>query len=143
MTEQDKRAIAVTQLSDAIAAVADAGPLRHAHVVSARVERDGGFTNVQAVIFTESPDLGAIIAARLNEPTTAERAGLPPNPPFLDGDHDLVSEGAGLGVESMTIEQLNERANLLASEMDANDEENRAYQREIDKIYARIDATKS
>lgn len=46
-------------------------------------------------------------------------------------------------IESMTIEQLNDRANLLASEMDANDEENRAYQGEIDKIYARIDAWKS
>ncbi|RQR11330.1 hypothetical protein DF026_17155 [Burkholderia stagnalis] len=43
----------------------------------------------------------------------------------------------------MTIAQLNERANLLASEMDANDEENRVYQSEIDKIYARIDALKS
>ncbi len=46
-------------------------------------------------------------------------------------------------IESMTIEQLKERAALLASEMDANDEENRAYQSEIDKIYARIDAQKS
>ncbi|WP_156443851.1 hypothetical protein [Burkholderia savannae] len=97
MTEQDKQAIAVTQLSEAIAAVADAGPLRHANVVSIRVERDGGFTNVQAVIFTESPDLGAIMAARLNEPTTAERAGLPPNPPFLDAAQYLLSEGARLG----------------------------------------------
>nr|WP_223964834.1 hypothetical protein [Burkholderia diffusa] len=98
MTEQDKRAIAVTQLSEAIAAVADAGPLRHANVVSVRVERDGGFTNVQAVIFTESPDLGAIMAARLNEPTTAERAGLPPDTPFLDEAQYLLSEDARLGV---------------------------------------------
>nr|WP_160327497.1 hypothetical protein [Burkholderia ambifaria] len=46
-------------------------------------------------------------------------------------------------IEGMTIAQLNERANLLASEMDANDEENRVYQSEIDKIYARIDLLKS
>lgn len=46
-------------------------------------------------------------------------------------------------IERMTVEQLKERANLLASEMDANDEENRVYQSEIDKIYARIDALKS
>lgn len=48
-----------------------------------------------------------------------------------------------LSIENMTIEQLNARADLLSSEMDANDEENRAYQSEIDKIYARIDAMKS
>ncbi|WP_198172416.1 hypothetical protein [Burkholderia pseudomallei] len=46
-------------------------------------------------------------------------------------------------IESMTIEQLSERASLLASEMDANDEENRAHQSEIDKIYARIDELRS
>lgn len=46
-------------------------------------------------------------------------------------------------IESMTIEQLNERADLLASEMDANDEENRVYQSELDRIYARIDSLKS
>lgn len=93
MTERDKQDAAITKLSEAICAVAEAGPLRHANVVCVRVERDGGFTNVQAVIFTESPDLGAIMAARLGEPTMAERLGLPPNPPVLDEAQCLLSEG--------------------------------------------------
>ncbi|MCW3587417.1 hypothetical protein [Burkholderia cenocepacia] len=37
-------------------------------------------------------------------------------------------------------EQLMERINLLSSEIDANEEENRAMQAEIDSLYARIDA---
>lgn len=97
MTERSNTAAAALQLGEAIAAVTEAGPLRHANVVSVRIERDGGFTNVQAVIFTESADLGAVMAARLCEPTTAERAGLPPPPPIIDEAQYLLSEGRRLG----------------------------------------------
>ncbi|MCA8050899.1 hypothetical protein [Burkholderia arboris] len=50
---------------------------------------------------------------------------------------------AHLTIEEMTVEQLNARADLLSSEMDANDDENVAYQNEINAIYARIDVMKS
>jgi len=56
---------------------------------------------------------------------------------------EFIKGYAPLSIENMTMDQLNGRVHLLASEMDANDEENRAYQSEIDKIYARIDAMKS
>jgi hypothetical protein len=46
-------------------------------------------------------------------------------------------------IEDMTIDQLHARLDLLSSEMDANEEESRAYQIEIKKICARIDAMKS
>lgn len=46
-------------------------------------------------------------------------------------------------IDTMTPEQLTERANVLVSEMDANDEENRVMQAELDSIYAKIDALKS
>ena len=88
---------AAAKLTEAVAAVAKAGPLHHANVVRLRVKRDDGCTHVQAVIFTESADLGEIMAARLSEPTTAERAGLPPHPPILDEAQYLLSEGRRLG----------------------------------------------
>lgn len=44
--------------------------------------------------------------------------------------------------ESMTKEQMQDRINLLADEIDANEEENRTMQAEIDSLYARIDAMK-
>ncbi|MBR8427291.1 hypothetical protein [Burkholderia cenocepacia] len=50
---------------------------------------------------------------------------------------------AHVTIEEMTVEQLNARADLLSSEMDANDVENVAYQNEINAIYARIDVVKS
>ncbi|MFM0665001.1 hypothetical protein [Paraburkholderia sediminicola] len=64
-----------------------------------------------------------------------------------DADGDATTEEflkayAPLSVDNMTIEQLNARANMLSSEMDANEEENSAYQSEIDKIYSRIDSMK-
>lgn len=40
----------------------------------------------------------------------------------------------------MTAQQMQDRIKLLAGEMDANDEENRAMQSEIDTLYAKIDA---
>jgi len=39
-----------------------------------------------------------------------------------------------------TKEEMQERIRLLSDEMDANDEENRAMQAEIDALYAKIDA---
>ena len=42
----------------------------------------------------------------------------------------------------MTEQQLLDRIKLLADEMEANDEENRAMQSEIDTLYAKIDAAK-
>lgn len=44
--------------------------------------------------------------------------------------------------ESMTKEQMQDRINLLSDEIDANEEENRTMQAEIDSLYARIDAMK-
>jgi len=38
-----------------------------------------------------------------------------------------------------TKEQMEERISLLSDEMDANDEENRMMQAEIDALYAKID----
>ncbi|WP_334043644.1 hypothetical protein [Burkholderia ambifaria] len=97
MADQSKQAAAAAQFGEAVAAVTEAGPLRHANVVSVRVERDGGSTIVQAVIFAESADLSEIMAARLSEPTQAERAGLPPHPPIVDEAQYLLSEGKRLG----------------------------------------------
>jgi pyrroloquinoline quinone (PQQ) biosynthesis protein C len=39
----------------------------------------------------------------------------------------------------MTKEEIKERISLLSDEMDANDEENRMMQREIDKLYSMLD----
>lgn len=39
-----------------------------------------------------------------------------------------------------TKEEMEERIRVLSDEMDANDEENRAMQAEIDALYAKIDA---
>ncbi|WP_166721897.1 hypothetical protein [Burkholderia sp. Tr-862] len=44
--------------------------------------------------------------------------------------------------ESMTKEQMLARISVLSDEMDANEEENRMMQAEIDDLYARLDATK-
>lgn len=40
----------------------------------------------------------------------------------------------------MTLEQMHERINLLSSEIDANEEENRIHQAEINALYKKIDA---
>ena len=56
---------------------------------------------------------------------------------------EFLKAYAPLSIENMTIEQLNARVDMLSSEMDANDEENRAYQVEMNKVYARIDSMKS
>ncbi|WP_302053026.1 hypothetical protein [Burkholderia gladioli] len=40
----------------------------------------------------------------------------------------------------MTKEQILARISLLSDEMDANEEENRTMQAEIDSLYARVDA---
>lgn len=42
--------------------------------------------------------------------------------------------------EKMTKEEMLARINLLSDEIDANEEENRAMQAEIDSLYARIDS---
>ncbi|HDR9034270.1 TPA: hypothetical protein QDB07_001739 [Burkholderia vietnamiensis] len=44
--------------------------------------------------------------------------------------------------ESMTKEQVLARISVLSDEMDANEEENRTMQAEIDGLYARLDAMK-
>jgi peptidoglycan hydrolase CwlO-like protein len=41
------------------------------------------------------------------------------------------------------LTQLQERANLLESEIDANEEENRTMQRKLDGLYVKIDALKA
>jgi hypothetical protein len=43
----------------------------------------------------------------------------------------------------MTEEEMRSRISMLAEEMDANDEENRFNQAEIDSLYAKIDAMKT
>lgn len=43
---------------------------------------------------------------------------------------------------AMTKEQMNERINLLSSEIDANEDENRAMQAEINALYQKLDALK-
>jgi hypothetical protein len=43
-------------------------------------------------------------------------------------------------IDSMTKEQILARISLLSDEMDANEEENRTMQAEIDSLYARVDA---
>lgn len=42
--------------------------------------------------------------------------------------------------EAMTKEQMEARISVLSEEIDANDEENRLMQSEIDDLYKRIDA---
>jgi hypothetical protein len=66
---------------------------------------------------------------------------------FYSGDADgqatveeFLSAYVLLTVDSMTREQLTERANALESEIEANEEETRAMQTELDGVYARIDA---
>jgi hypothetical protein len=44
--------------------------------------------------------------------------------------------------KELTEQQMLDRVELLGDEMDANDEENRAMQSEIDTLYAKIDAAK-
>jgi peptidoglycan hydrolase CwlO-like protein len=43
---------------------------------------------------------------------------------------------------TMTKEQMQERINLLSSEIDANEEENQVMQEEITALYQKIDALK-
>lgn len=54
-----------------------------------------------------------------------------------------MSEAVGAldscGQQEMTREQMRERISLLAAEIDANLEENRAMQEEIDSLYEKID----
>ena len=45
--------------------------------------------------------------------------------------------------EEMTAEQMHARIKLLSDEIDANEEENRMYQEEIDSLYAKIDGKKA
>lgn len=40
----------------------------------------------------------------------------------------------------MTKKEMQERINLLSEEIDANEEENRFMQQEIDELYSKIDA---
>lgn len=42
----------------------------------------------------------------------------------------------------MTEQETLDRIKVLSNEMDANDEENRVYQAEINSLYAKIDAIK-
>jgi hypothetical protein len=71
---------AVRKLSEAAAALVKSGQFLHAQLVDVRIPWGDGYTNVKAMIFTDSKDVGEAIVARLGEPTFAERAGLPPFP---------------------------------------------------------------
>jgi hypothetical protein len=55
-----------------------------------------------------------------------------------------TAPSAGIAIEqqggSMTKEQMLARIKLLSGEIDANEDENRQMQAEIDSLYARIDA---
>lgn len=44
------------------------------------------------------------------------------------------------GASDMTKEQMLSKISQLSGEIDANEEENRAMQEQIDQLYARIDA---
>jgi len=65
-----------------------------------------------------------------------------------DGDFFAPAKGVGHTAMSKpnsapglaTKEEMQERIRVLSDEMDANDEENRAMQAEIDVLYAKIDA---
>lgn len=50
-----------------------------------------------------------------------------------------ASTTASSSLESKTSEELLARQRLLESEIEANEEENRAYQSELDKVYAEQD----
>lgn len=81
--------------------------------------------------------------ASLAEHATAERL-LQHFELLLEADVDAVPveatrEASGEPAPA-TKEQLLERVRLLSDEMDANEEENRAMQSEIDGLYAQIDA---
>lgn len=47
---------------------------------------------------------------------------------------------AAIGQQPMTKEQMEARISVLSDEIDANEEENRMMQSEIDELYKRIDA---
>jgi hypothetical protein len=55
--------------------------------------------------------------------------------------HDLSQQplATHCGGQSMTKQAIEDRIRILSSEMDANEEENRQMQEEIDALYARID----
>ena len=57
-----------------------------------------------------------------------------------DADGNFFAGAAGRNV--MTEQQMLDRIKFLADEMDANDEENRDMQSEIDTLYAKIDSAK-
>lgn len=46
-------------------------------------------------------------------------------------------------LKEMTGEQMHAQIKPLSDEIDANEEENRMYQEEIDSLYAKIDAKKA
>jgi len=60
-------------------------------------------------------------------------------PPSEKGKSLVMSAGQQT---PLTKQQMLERINLLSSEIDENEEENRFMQTEIDVLYARIDALK-
>lgn len=54
-------------------------------------------------------------------------------------DLEEAKRVAKAAAPEMTVQQMHDRIKLLADEMDANDEENRAMQSEIDLLYTKID----
>ncbi len=58
-------------------------------------------------------------------------------------DLEEAKRVAKAAVPELTVQQMQDRIKVLAGEMDANDEENRAMQSEIDTLYAKIDAASS
>lgn len=55
----------------------------------------------------------------------------------------MCTAGMDQNSGDMTIEQMEARITLLSGEIDANEEENRMMQSEIDGLYMRIEALKT
>lgn len=58
-------------------------------------------------------------------------------------DPTLKTENATTTNTEMSREQMRARISLLSGEIDANDEENRMMQAEIDSLYVKLDAMKA
>jgi len=100
-------------------------------------------TDRQIRILCEGMKLVKGNSASPDEHATAERL-LQHFELLLEADADAVQveatrEASGAPAPT-TKAQLLERVRILSDEMDANDEENRAMQAEIDGLYAQIDA---
>ena len=100
-------------------------------------------TDRQIRILCEGMKLVKVNPASVDEHATAERL-LQHFESMLGAEADAALQEIQRPVASdalpVTKAQLLERVRMLSDEMDANDEENRAMQAEIDGLYAQIDA---